>query len=524
MSDDGIPFRKWLTRHGITIEHLWLAAPFFVLFIKAFRVPLPLLDFWWHLKMGEIIVFTHSIPRTDLFSFTAAGQPFIVQNWLAEIFYYWACKAGDFPLLIFLNTLLLAVALFLVFLLCRESTPRIRLAAFISLLACLALPCNARPQVFSFVLFAFFYWVLDGYRFRRRNRLWLLPVATVVWVNLHGAFVVGLALIAVILLSETARRLWERADEEALSFRQLRNLAFAFAACAAATLANPETYRVYGYIHLVLSDQASQRLVMEWQPPRIDTILGIEMFFGLFGLAILGLIYSRRRPKITDLALFLCFSIFALTALRNTAWFAIVIAPILARYWTGVDVLEPLRSLRRFPFVNSTVRFMEGVPSHPNGHGKVNLALAVLALIIVVFTSPWIRSRLDPGCLLDPQTPVAAVDYIDAHNLRGRIFHPQIFGDYLLWRLYPDHGSFIDGRVHLFGESFVSEYRKIFYDSRWEDKVAAFGIQYLLLSKNTEQTDCSTMIHNARESGRWHIPFENDISILFEQRDSRTVR
>src|SRR5262245_30240876 len=73
---------------ALTIEHLWLGLPVFVLIWKTFLFPVPVLDFWWHLEMGKVIAAGRSIPVTDLFSFTAAGKPFIAQNWLTELIYY----------------------------------------------------------------------------------------------------------------------------------------------------------------------------------------------------------------------------------------------------------------------------------------------------------------------------------------------------------------------------------------------------------------------------------------------------
>jgi hypothetical protein len=504
--------RRWRNSPGITIEHLWLAAPFFVIFAKGLRVPLPLLDFWWHLKMGEIIASTRSIPGTDLFSFAAAGKPFIVQNWLAEVLYFKLHQLGGLPLLVFENTVLLAAALLPVFLLCRESTNRIRLAAASTLLACLAFSANARPQVYSLVFFAFFYWVLDGYRFQRRDKLWLLPPAMIIWVNLHGAFVVGLGLSALFLGSEGFHRLANSEQENILSLPQLRKLGIVSVACAAATLVNPETYKVYDYIRVVLSDRASQQLVMEWQPPRIDTLQGIQMFFGLFALAIIVLICSRRRPDPTDTALFLGFSIFGLTALRNTVWFAIIIAPVMTRYTGEMDTSAIRQWLQRHRFFDAQ-RKPSAAP-----HYTFNLVIAAIALLVLFIASPWIYPSVSHTSLLEPQTPVKAVDFIERHNLQGHIFHPQIFGDYLIWRLYPRQHSFIDGRVHLFGENFVREYQKVFYDSRWQEMLASFDIQYLLLSKDAKQTDSLYMIRNARGSSNWEVLFEDDISILLKRK------
>src|SRR5262245_36100275 len=82
----------------ITIDHLWLAVPVALTAGFGFLLKLRLIDFWWHLKAGEIIVNTKSIPKTDLFSFTASGNPFILQNWLAEVIYYTTYRAGGLAL------------------------------------------------------------------------------------------------------------------------------------------------------------------------------------------------------------------------------------------------------------------------------------------------------------------------------------------------------------------------------------------------------------------------------------------
>ncbi len=173
----------------VSIEHLWLGLPVFALLWKSFLFPLPFLDFWWHLKIGEVIATTRSIPRVDLFSFTAAGQPFIVQNWLAELLYYGTYRLGGFPLLVFFNALMAAAAFLFVYHLCLEATEKVRIAAFVAFFAAIGNYSFLRPQAFSFFMFAVYSWILSGYRFRRRDALWALPVLMIFWVNLHGAFV-----------------------------------------------------------------------------------------------------------------------------------------------------------------------------------------------------------------------------------------------------------------------------------------------------------------------------------------------
>jgi hypothetical protein len=498
--------------NNIRIEHLWILAPFFVTFIRAFRVPLQLMDFWWHLKLGEIIVTTRSIPTTDLFSFTAAGRPFLVDNWLAEIAYYLIYRLGGLPLIVFLNAVLYALALSPIFLLCRESTRQIRLAAFATLLACLAFAGNARPQVFSFAFFAFFYWVLDGFRFRRRNMLWILPFAMVVWVNVHGAFVLGLGLVALYLASESLRHIFNAKD--ALPVNRLLTLAFVLPSCMAATLVSPQSYRVYGYVRLILSDRVVQHMVTEWQRPRIDSFEG-ALFYCTFLLAIAGFAVMRRQLNLTDMVLIAVFARWGATAYRNIIWFAFIAAPILTRYWTKIKIAWDINRLQ----TNRSPEKQAGTgatrSSASSLYRRFNLILLIGGMFFLIITSPWIRPIVNGASLIDSRTPVKAIDYIEQHGLRGHIFHPLIFGDYLIWRLYPQQRSFFDGRVHLFGADFVRKYQDIFDSPDWESMLAPFDIRYLLLSKEDEE--CKNLIRMVRDTKHWTVLFEDGISILYER-------
>lgn len=159
MSDFGAPQDEKF-RFIPKLAHLWAVLPFFIILTRSFRETVPLLDFWWHLKLGQVITETGAIPRTDIFSFTAAGKLFVVHNWFAEILYYGTYKVGGLALVVFAHGLLLASALIPVQTLCwRWSRTRWTTVLSMSLVS-LFLPANMRPQVFSYLFFAFFYFIV----------------------------------------------------------------------------------------------------------------------------------------------------------------------------------------------------------------------------------------------------------------------------------------------------------------------------------------------------------------------------
>jgi hypothetical protein len=493
----------------LTPRHLLLAAPIYLLILKGFIFPLPLLDFWWHLKMGELILGGGSIPRTDLFSFTAAGETFVVQNWLSEIILFLTYKLGDFPLLIFFNTLLLVFSLIPIYYLCRKSSSRFWPPLFAAALASVCMYGNLRPQNFSFLFFALFYLLLDDYRFKRRDRLWLLPVLMVLWVNIHGGFVLGLILIGIYQAPAFVSKLLFNFHEKMFD----RKLLIVQILSILATFANPEGFRIYEYIYTVLRDPSSQQFVVEWLPPAINNAQGIFLFFLPFFTATLVLILVRCRIDPVDLYIYLVFSFFGFSASRNSIYFLFAIAPIVARYMPAgkTDQAQPDREPDKPALLPANAK-----PSKQAG--ILNLVFVCAALIAVVIHSPWIKSGIYDKSLLEANTPIGAMDFIDKNSLEGNIFHPQIFGDYLIWRLWPKQHSFIDGRVHLFGESFIRYYQRILRDSNWEELLKKFDIRYLLLCKEGKGGSPEHMINTARSSPSWTVLHEDEVSVLFERR------
>ncbi|MFQ5593342.1 MAG: hypothetical protein ACE5HA_04270 [Anaerolineae bacterium] len=472
--------------------------------------------------MGEIIFTSRSIPHTDLFSFTQAGQPFIYQNWLGEVLYYVVYRVGGLPLLIFFNTALLLMALVPVYDLCLKGNRRFRVAVLSSLLAAvvLGLYSNMRPQTYSFVFFAVFYWILWTYRDGGRDRLWALPPLMGMWVNLHGAFVLGIVMIGVILLAEGVRRLVMGADADTLPPGRLVKLGVILGLTVVAAVANPETYQVFTYVRQLQIDPASQKLVTEWQVPDVKQMSDVLVFFGPFFVVMLALLYARRRPNLTELGLFLTFSVLALAAVRSGIWFALIAAPIVARREVELDVPNLHTKLRDWPFVGRFAGRPEGRPERtPATYPRLNWAILTWMVAFTLMLSPWIRPNLAVDRLnrqlVERSTPVGAMDYIAAHPLNGNIFHAQGYGDYLIWRLWPQQRSFIDGRVHLYNESFVRDYMLTFYDDNWESRIAKYDIKYLLLPKDDSRAE--TMIEDAQGSENWALLYEDEHSVLFEK-------
>jgi hypothetical protein len=359
--------------------------------------------------------------------------------------------------------------------------------------------------------------VLSQYRERQRDQIWILPILMAVWVNLHGAFVIGLGLVALYMACEALRRLIDPYCIDALSAAELKKLLVVFALCLLMTVLNPEGYRIYDYVRGVILDAGSQQLVAEWQPPRVNDLLGFLLFYSPFFLGLLTFIFARVKPDLTETVLFFAFAALGLSAIRNAAWFSTITFPLIARYLPHLD-LSSLFPLRRFKAVDRFFQSSSPFENETPAYGRINLLLLIVAVLVLVTQSPWIRPAISGKSLLAEQTPVGVAEFISKQGITGRMFHPQEFGDYLMWRLWPQQKTLVDGRVHLFDLDFLKEYKRTL-----EDPLSAsgfmerWGIEYLMLSKLPDGSTSKT-IGSVEGSDRWSKIYEDRISVLFVKR------
>ena len=147
----------------------------------------------------------------------------------------------------------------------------------------------------------------------------------------------------------------------------------------------------------------------------------------------------------------------------------------------------------------------------------MNFLVLTVAVIILVTQSPWIRPALTGKSLLAEQTPVGVAEFIREQGITGRLFHPQEFGDYLMWRLWPQQKTLVDGRVHLFDLEFLKAYKRALEEPLSTDFMDRWNIEYMILSKLPDGSP-SKIIGSVEASGGWTMIYEDRISVLFAKR------
>ena len=105
--------RRNLQLTNLSTHNLLVVIVFIAIFTMAVRVPADS-DTWWHLRSGQYILENHTIPTTDPFSHTRAGQLWIDHGWLAQIFWYALYALGGWAAMALALAVLVTVAFWFV--------------------------------------------------------------------------------------------------------------------------------------------------------------------------------------------------------------------------------------------------------------------------------------------------------------------------------------------------------------------------------------------------------------------------
>ena len=155
-------------------------------------------DTGWHIRTGEWILENGRVPTADIFSFTRAGKAWFAWEWLSDVFMAAVQRNGGLAGIVLVSLLLLGATSVCVYKSTVAESGQRWIAIVLTSLAIAASTIHwlARPHLVTPLLAAAFCLVLNRVERDKRPRLLLaLPPLTVLWVNLHGGFFVGIVLL-----------------------------------------------------------------------------------------------------------------------------------------------------------------------------------------------------------------------------------------------------------------------------------------------------------------------------------------
>jgi len=471
-------------------------------------------DIWLHLKTGEYIIQTHSIPRQYIFSYTeeSAWTPY---SWLAEIIYYLGVSFFGFNFLVFLRTtLLIATFGITAFVLYRWKYNFVLIIILSLLFSFLAMFLwSDRPYLFSaFFLMIFFLTLLQWERTKSKI-IWILPPLTLLWVNIHINFGYGLALVIYFAVFDFLSIVFGRITaKKKLKWADIKNSLPLFVVTVISILAtflNPFGLRLYSQVFRMANIPVSYSLLKELASPDFHLLFGKVFFAAIIFTAII-LALSPKKPDLRSVLIFIFILALSLYSGRNTIFLSVLWLPIVTESATGLaeelskktrrantqqinnNLLARSLSTRRTVIINFFAWF------------------AVLFLIILL-----VYKILTTGVLREYENekifPVQAVKYLCKHpEINGNMFNDYSWGGYIIYKTYPERKVFIDNRTQLYEKSIFKKFAgAVLLTEDWESFDIEYSFDYVIISKKYPLGEYLNL------SPKWRLVYSDEIASIF---------
>src|SRR5581483_433661 len=433
----------------------------------------------WHLRDGQHITLTDSLPHTDPFSYTMAGKAWYAWEWLYDLTAWVIFARLGLNGLVLISALIIAVTFALLFRIALRDSHNLPVALVLVLLSIggSMIHVLARPHLVTWLLTLIYFVVLERseshphvtdsklFSGAQRQLIWL-PLLMLLWVNMHGGFVVGLMLITLFLIGA----LWtvfssHDARHRVSAIGRSKALGVTLLLSAGASLINPYGLKLYVHLNDYLTNKFFMDHIDEFLSPSFHGVAQ-KCFEGLVLLTVVAMAISRRKLRLSHLLVVLFAIHAALFAARNipisSILLTLVIAPLLAHAIGAAARSEELSHA-----VTAFLHRCEGFSGRMAAM-DLNLRGHLLPVAMTVFTfvmcanGGWISGRHVMDAHFDPKRfPVGATEFIAQQGIRDHLFNPDAWGGYLIYRLYPDYRVYVDDRHDLYGETFLKQYLKI---------------------------------------------------------------
>ncbi|HUX43820.1 MAG TPA: hypothetical protein VMV57_03620 [Terracidiphilus sp.] len=325
-------FNRIFNRHLMSASVLVLI---FFLLAGNIRVPGNILrdpDLWWHLADARILATTHHFIHTEPYSFTVAGKPWVDPEWLSEEFYWQGFQHVGLAGIYVVALLALFANILFVYWRAVKRSGHAGAAFWASVIGIALMIVNAGPRtiVIAYLAMSAEMALLEAAERGHKRLLWLLPPLFIVWINLHGTWIIGICILVLYILSgffSFRKGVFEQ-DGFSADYRNL--LLLVLLASVLVTIINPYGWRlVWNPLDMMFNQKLNIANIQEWQPLNFHMVSGIGALIAIM-LSVIANSLRGRKWKVFDLAIVLFAWFSAFDHARFAFMAAVLVVPLLA--------------------------------------------------------------------------------------------------------------------------------------------------------------------------------------------------
>ncbi len=457
-------------------------------------------DTGFHIKAGEYMIQTRSIPKHDPFSLFSPPMPWPTHEWLSDVVMASIAKMSGLSGVVIFFIFMISVAYSLLFKVLRANKGNIIIDIILIVLVLITSQMHwmARPHMFTILFLIAWYYVLESFQNDWNNFLYLLPPIMLLWVNLHGGFILGFITIIVYLLYNSMKSYLSEGSEKEIHTRKVKYFFLATMASAIVSLVNPKGFHTL----LFPFDVVSNRLIMD----NYSEFLSPNFHYGpvtpfryflLLMIACFGIF--KEKLNIIELALVLIFTNMSLFSARYIPLFAMIVAPILSKH--GNIMLNQTNN-KVTDLIVKKAKVQESIDESARGY-----VWPVVAILVVVGFAAGNRINFKFD---EKIKPVAAVEFIKKEHFPGNMYNNDEFGDYIIYSAYPMYKVFFDGRADIYGNEKLQENLNVLnMRLGWEKIFEKYNINWVIYKTDSALSQCMVLKKD------WKLVYLDNVASIY---------
>lgn len=493
-------------------------------------------DFGWHLKVGEEIALSGSVPRLNHYNYTYT-ENWVDHEWLVNLISYEIFDIFGYIGLSIFFALVIILSLGLLNIYCRRYLVRtselvIMIVQLFGLVACLP-HFGIRMQEFSFLFLLLELWIITEFSDNGKWKflLFLLPLFYL-WSNMHGSFLLGLGLLIIWPLVKVAEKYLNSTrirniflTSRILGLIDYKQYILITISVILITLLTPYGFELYSFLG-AYSNTFYLNIIQEWLPQfnfpyDYWQLLYLVMLVMIF-VADLYLVFFKksRKADIWNIVIIFIFLFLSFQSRRNF----------------------PLLFIVSFLYIVKNIYLFFDLKEIKASKIPVVLKFFVLACLLCggVFQLYSVKMTSEPFISYCQKYPCAAVNFLQSQpKLKDfNILNEYNWGGYLIWQ-YPDKKLFIDGRLpqaefagHTYLEEYLEFYKK---DADLGAKLKEYEIKLVLIKTKDDQIiakkwekilfwikDKDLIIPNnlrnyLNSSSDWRLTYQDELASVYEK-------
>jgi hypothetical protein len=294
-----------------------------------------------------------------------------------------------------------------------------------------------------------------------------------VWVNLHGMFVLGIVIWVIYLVGD----LFENPSKAWVTSPRTKSMLAGGGLSILATFLSPSGIGIWAAIASLGGNAYIKSRIPEYQSANFQ-IPETWPFILILLITLLSFSRSTNKTPWRHAFLVTAFAGVAIYSSRMLPFFAIVAVPIAAQ-----SVEEWLKQ------------------DFPN-----------IRLWIIEKNIDTINRSSDAGSkgnTFDPKFfPIEAVTWLQSNPQNGHVFNEFDWGGYMLLKLWPQYQIFMDGHTHIYGEKLTREYEQVITLGKdWETVFDKYQITWAIIRTQSP-------VAKALEGEGWRSLYQDETAMI----------